>query len=492
VSVQNSRICSGCDKFIEYLLYTIFFFISSSKSVLEVFATIAILLWFVKKSYELKERIRVKAASYVPGPPRLRSSAAFILMAIVTSVMVYLTIVVTIGVVSKHVEPGYNLLSPAAFIPIVFAAAILLTMFYVIISSVAHSCDLDLNLKWASVGYLLVSIVTASITTSNITLSSGTLMFKTMEYFLLFLVITDVINTKEKIVRSAMAFVLPSFIVGLDGLYQYFSGYDLFRHFPLFERIKVTATFKFSNSAGTFFATVLPLPLSLFMLNAVRGKAKVFLAAAILAIFASLMLTQARAAWLGFAFAFVFLCVVSGNKRFYALLAVLLLVIALLGVAGPQSLRGQIGSLASIGKDASSRDRMIIWETGWRMFLDRPLFGHGLGTFMNVFERYRPAGYGEIVYAHNCLLQVAAETGLAGVLVTLWIAAGMFISGIRGYFREKDVLVKAVSIGFLGGLLATLVNSLFDTNLYSLPLAVLFWSVAGLSVTKIHYEQPEN
>jgi O-antigen ligase len=399
--------------------------------------------------------------------------------------MVYLTIVVTIGVVSKHVEPGCNLLAPAAFIPIVFASAILLSMFYIAISSVIHSYDLDLNLKSASIGYLLVSIITASITTSNITISSGTLMFKTMEYFLLFLVITDVINTRERIMRSALAFICPAFIVGLDGFYQYFTGYDIFRHFPLFEKIKVSATFQFSNSAGTFFATVLPLPLSLYMFNAVDRKKKIYLAAAILVVFACLLLTQARAAWLGFVFAFIFLCVVSGKKKFFAVLAVLLLVIAVLAVAGPQSLREQLGSLVNIGKDQSSRDRMIIWETGWRMFTDKPLFGHGLGTFMGVFERYRPSGYTEIVYAHNCLLQVAAETGIAGVLVSLWIAAGLFISGLRGYFREKDIFVKAASIGFLSGLLAILVNSLFDTTLYSLPLAVLFWSVAGLSITKI-------
>ncbi|MFA5164107.1 MAG: O-antigen ligase family protein [Candidatus Omnitrophota bacterium] len=492
MSAGKSRVCSGCDKFIEYLLYTLFFFISSSKSVLEVFATIAILIWLFKKSYELRERIRAKAESFSMTRASARSSVIFALIGVLTMVMVYVAIVVTMGIATKHTAPGVNLLAPAHFIPIVLIAAVLLAMFYIVISSVMHSLRLDAGIKASSVCYLLVAIITSAFTTGNLAISAGALMFKTMEYFLLFIVIADVINTREKLARSVLAFIFPASIVGLDGLYQYYSGHDLFRHFPLFEKIKVTATFKFSNSAGTFFATVLPLPLSLFMMNTFRGSKRALLAVSIAVIFACLMLTQARAAWLGFASAFIFLCVISGKKRFYALLASLLVVVALLAVAGPQSLKDQIGSLVNIGRDQSSKDRLLIWETGWRMFMDRPVFGHGLGTFMSVFEKYRPAGYSEIVYAHNCLLQVAAETGIAGVLASLWIAAAMFISGLKNYFREKDVSTRAAYIGFIGGLLATMVNSLFDTNLYSLPLAVLFWSVAGLSVAKTEYGQPEN
>jgi len=492
VSNGKNRICSGCDKFIEYLLYTLFFFISSSKSVLEVFATIAILIWFFKKSYEIRERVRARAESFRVERAGARSSVIFALMGVLTMVLVYVAVVVTMGIVSKHAAPGVNLLAPAHFIPIVLTAAVLLAMFYTILSSIIHSSRLDAGIKASSITYLFMAIITSVFTTVNLAISAGALMFKTMEYFLLFIVIADVINTREKVARSALAFIFPASIVGLDGLYQYYSGHDLFRHFPLFEKIKVTATFKFSNSAGTFFATVLPLPLSLFMMNALRGKKKALLAASIAVIFACLMLTQARAAWLGFACAFILLCVISGKKKYYVLLVLLLLVVALLAVAGPQPLKDQLGSIVNIGRDQSSQDRLLIWETGWRMFMDRPIFGHGLGTFMSVFERYRPEGYREIVYAHNCLLQVAAETGIAGVLASLWIAAAMFISGLRNYFREKDVFTRAAYIGFIGGLLATLVNSLFDTNLYALPLAVLFWSVAGLSVVRTEYGQPEH
>jgi len=492
VNTRGNRICSGCDKFIEYLLYTLFFFISSSKSVLEVFATIAILLWFVKKFIEFRDLAAVRISEYKPSATGIRSYAVFLASGLATMVMVYAAIVMTMGVVSKHVEHGYNLFAPHVFIPIVLASALLLSLFCLTIFSMVHSRQLGANLKLASLAFLAVSVITAGFTTSNITISGGTLIFKTMEYFLLFLVIVDVINTREKVAKAAIAFIAQVFIVGLDGIYQYFSGHDIFRHFPLFENIKVTATFKFSNSAGTFFATVLPVPLSLVLFNAVGRRKKLLLLLVSFVVFVSLLLTQARAAWLGFFVAFLFMCVLAGRKKFFSIIGVLSLVVVLTALFGPQGIKDQLKSFAEIGKDQSSQDRLIIWDTGWRMFTDKPLFGLGLGTFMNEFERYRPAGYSEIVYAHNCLLQTAVETGITGVAVSLWIAAGIFLSALRRYFSQKDVFVKAVSIGFLAGVAATLVNSLFDTNLYSLPLAVLFWSVAGLSVTKIQDKLPDN
>ncbi len=492
MNARDSRICSGCDKFIEYLLYTLFFFISSSKSVLEVFATIAILLWFVRKFIEFRYLAAARLSDYRPGPVGVRSYAVFLVSGLVTMLMVYVSITMTMGVVAKHVEQGYNLFVPHVFIPIVFAGAVLLSLFCLAVLAVVYSGQLDMNLKMACLGFLAVSVITASFTTSNATISGGTLIFKTMEYFLLFLVITDVINTRERMAKAALAFIAQVFIVGLDGIYQYFSGHDIFRHFPLFENIKVTATFKFSNSAGTFFATVLPVPLSLVLFNAVNRRKRLFLSAVSLIVFVCLLLTQARAAWLGFLVAFIFMCMLAGRKKFFIITGILFLAIALAAMFGPQAVKDQLRSFANIGRDQSSQDRLIIWDTGWRMFMDRPLFGLGLGTFMNEFERYRPAGYSEIVYAHNCLLQTAAETGIAGVAVSLWVAISIFLTGLRKYFGRNDAFTRAVSVGFLAGVTATLVNSLFDTNLYSLPLAVLFWSVAGLSVTQIQDKLPDN
>ncbi len=104
---------------------------------------------------------------------------------------------------------------------------------------------------------------------------------------------------------------------------------------------------------------------------------------------------------------------------------------------------------------------------------------------MSVFGKYKPKDYIEIVYAHNCYLQMAAETGIFGLLIFLWFVAALLKGAVFKVLKFKDKFLKATLIGIVGGILAYLVHSFVDTHLYSLPLAVLFWAMAGLAAAKI-------
>jgi O-antigen ligase len=76
--------------------------------------------------------------------------------------------------------------------------------------------------------------------------------------------------------------------------------------------------------------------------------------------------------------------------------------------------------------------RLQLWETAWRMFLDAPVLGAGLGRF--AWSHFvRAAGDpsmdpGLYMHAHNLVLHLMAETGAVGALVVLgpllaWLAA---------------------------------------------------------------------
>jgi len=191
---------------------------------------------------------------------------------------------------------------------------------------------------------------------------------------------------------------------------------------------------------------------------------------------------------MGFVVGFLFLLIFIGWKRLVAALVIVALLVSLTALIAPPDIKAQLGSLSKLGSDLSSMDRFLIWKTGWKMFLDRPLFGHGLNTFMSVFEKYKPASYEWIVYAHNCFLQIAAETGIIGLLVFLWFCVSVSIRGISKFTGTSDKFLKAAAIGAVACIITTLVNSFFDTNLYSLPLAVLFWSMCGLAVARVRPE----
>jgi O-antigen ligase len=125
------------------------------------------------------------------------------------------------------------------------------------------------------------------------------------------------------------------------------------------------------------------------------------------------------------------------------------------------------------GGDAT---RFAIWKGAWGMIKGHPFLGVGLGTFMANFSRFTK-GLG-VQYAHNCFLQIWAETGVFALVSFIGFISLVLWEGITTFRRTQDGIV----LGLICAIFASLVHSFFDTHLYSLQLAVLFWFLAGMLV----------
>jgi putative inorganic carbon (HCO3(-)) transporter len=131
--------------------------------------------------------------------------------------------------------------------------------------------------------------------------------------------------------------------------------------------------------------------------------------------------------------------------------------------------------------DAGAHDRWLMWQAALGMIRDRPWLGHGVNTFMANYLAYWVGGERFPRYAHNCYLQVAAETGLIGLSAFLGLLGAVFwrvLAGVREATPEQRLLL----LGLGAGLLAFATQSALDTNFYSLRQAALFWVLAGLAV----------
>ena len=85
----------------------------------------------------------------------------------------------------------------------------------------------------------------------------------------------------------------------------------------------------------------------------------------------------------------------------------------------------------------------------------------------------------EIWYAHNGYLQMAAETGLAGLACFLWVLFVLFSQAIRSCKKIKDIYPLALLQGSIAGLSGFLVQSFFDNTLYTVQLSMLMWVLFG-------------
>jgi O-antigen ligase len=129
--------------------------------------------------------------------------------------------------------------------------------------------------------------------------------------------------------------------------------------------------------------------------------------------------------------------------------------------------------------------RVAMDEDTWRIFLDHPWTGTGLGTLIAVYPRYESFYNGTIIdHAHNDFLELLADTGLIGGL------CGAFFIGVL--FRQRFVnfriaiggVERALIVGPLVACLGLLLHSLVDFNLHIPSNALIFLLLAGMSVTE--------
>ena len=122
-----------------------------------------------------------------------------------------------------------------------------------------------------------------------------------------------------------------------------------------------------------------------------------------------------------------------------------------------------------------------MWQAAVGMIKDRPVLGHGVNTFMANYLHYWVGGEKQPRYAHNCYLQVAAETGLVG-LASFLALLGLLFAQLLRTVRHLQSNEQLMLVGLIGGLVAFVIQAGVDTNFYSLRQAALFWTLAGLAL----------
>jgi len=124
--------------------------------------------------------------------------------------------------------------------------------------------------------------------------------------------------------------------------------------------------------------------------------------------------------------------------------------------------------------------RIILLRGTWKMITEHPFLGKGLGTFMDYCVQY--THYPWACYAHNCYLQIWAESGIFSLLSFLLLTGYVIYKSIELILRIPVSLSSYILIGLSSGFMGILVHCSFDTQLYSFQMSFLFWVMLGLTV----------
>ena len=318
---------------------------------------------------------------------------------------------------------------------------------------------------------------------SQMALSVKAFFSKALKFAALFLIAKDIINTREKLKNFVAMATISCVIILIDCLVQYYvtqvdflHNYTAFLYVPSapFVRGVPTASFSFPNDFASWILVFI-FPALCFVAFLKQNLSKKMLAFSIcIGLVYALILTRVRGAWIAFVISFVILSIIKLKKAGWAIL----LVIVLLGVM----YKGQ--DMLSI---TSIKDRSVMWKNSVTIFQRHPIIGNGLNTFYDNYMKVRQDDmmnkHGS--YAHNCYLQMAADIGLLGLVSFLLFVSAVLAAGFKAIKTVKDPLYYSLILGIGLGLIAFLVHSSGDTNLYSLPLAALFWLSAGILLATV-------
>ena len=138
------------------------------------------------------------------------------------------------------------------------------------------------------------------------------------------------------------------------------------------------------------------------------------------------------------------------------------------------------------GNGAELASRSDIWRTAGAVWVERPLFGTGLGGFSGEYAAVRVVGkqflpntnFKPPPHAHNLPLQILAEQGLVGFAALGAVAAASVSAALR-LRRAADRRIAVLGSAVLASVVGLFVHNLFDVTLLE-NAGVQLWGVLGI------------
>lgn len=142
-----------------------------------------------------------------------------------------------------------------------------------------------------------------------------------------------------------------------------------------------------------------------------------------------------------------------------------------------------LGDIERLNQLLNSRLQFML--AAWNMFLERPVFGHGYGTFAGRWSDYAPARIlnpwtiGVPFAAHSTYLQILAELGVVG-LVSYVVPIGMSLTAaIRATVNTRPGRSRACFSAVLCALLVFVLHGTLDNSGWH---DRVFWALLALGV----------
>lgn len=275
----------------------------------------------------------------------------------------------------------------------------------------------------------------------------------------------------------------------------------------------VSPFYRDHTSYGAVIAMYLPF-LTMFSFNRFFSRKLKIISLGILGVMLlGFILSYSRAAWLSIVIALGVWGIVKLKIRFKSIFITLVSVITLFLLLQTQiimkleqnskqssaNMMTHISSMSNITTDASNLERINRWSCAIRMFIDKPIFGFGPGTYMFQYAPYQLNKDRTIIStnsanggnAHSEYLGPLSESGIMGLLTYLLIIGIVIYTAVSTYARLKDTRLKSFVLTALISLVTYYIHGFLNNFLDTDKLSVPFWGFTAMIVAIDIYSRRE-
>jgi len=254
---------------------------------------------------------------------------------------------------------------------------------------------------------------------------------------------------------------------------------------------RISGTWVSYNDFAWYLTFMMPISMSL-LFSRIKGVYRAMCGLTLVAGIGALICTLSRAGWYSFGIATLTVLQLNfrktkgraGLNNFTTSIVAILIVLSIIVTVNPQFLN-------IVNRRIFSDDYGAAWsripqmQIASNIIKAHPILGVGINNYTEVMQDYDTTDIKLTsitrFQVHNIFLQIAAEMGITGLVIFIWLFSMVYRGGLRCIRSSQDSMV-ALSIGILGGITAFLVHGLVDAASLGNHLFLIFWVLAGLVV----------
>jgi putative inorganic carbon (hco3(-)) transporter len=314
--------------------------------------------------------------------------------------------------------------------------------------------------------FILWTIISALISSNSL---SNLYATKKFFLFLLMLLVPSVVRGRNKVAWIYKAIFAVSALSGITGIIQFVADPNRdYLH-------RISGFMSHWMTYSGLLMLVLVLLVNYALNTGWRDRMWIIPLGCMIAVV--LVLSDTRSAWAGTIVGALVVILLRKPRTVFGLLAITLFVY----FVSPSKTKQRLESSWNL-KDPNTSNRIEIWGTSLRLIHHNPWFGVGLKNVNREALRYRGNhNFPDWAYqhAHNNFLQIAAERGIPGLLIWMWLMIRLGWDALIVYrvsrkypSDSKESMIAAVAA--LGALAALLVAGLSEYNFGDSEILILF------------------